>query len=610
MSQSDAAINLSQLDTERPATPDPAVWSANVAALTKNQPELADHLQTLSLPETWRPAWALDDSPTYRLEQSGEPPTWLGGSAAPRLRAESSLAGFTSIDRNVALPCLGAGAELVCLLRQLPAHVAIFVFESDLRVLAAVLRLHDLAAHIADGRCVLVPAEREAEFLSAELEAHPGLLPPANIVLPNLVSSERVGALKGLCERVGRATNLRRRERLAQLTIRAGAASVVEPRLAVLALQPRRAAHDVAGCLERAGRRLGWEVRCCMVSGPRSVDGLVHCESLHDFKPSMTLCVNHLPSALPLRTPGVACAWFLDEQGIPAEIPDDGTVWLAGSPRIATALRDAVASPQRVREFHAACESCAASDRADDNGDADDGVLLFGDLPDDRPESHGVDQATHQLLWRKLREQVGALWDAPRALDAGHVLVRAQRDSAVELGDETLRAGMVQLIERVLAPAAVLEHIARALVREGLSVRTIGRGWERLAAEGVTPLVGELCDLSDRGGSLRPRVCIFAGRSDSLTPALLEAAGHGWPLLVHRPGGQDLNTALGGVLRAGAHFEPFRDTRELRRALQLMRDTSPTVRRRAEAAQRHVLEQHSYEQRLRELGALLDDLGR
>jgi len=112
MSSPAALPPLSQLDHEQPASLDPVVWSGNLDALSREAPDFAKTLRETSLPDTWRPVLALDESRTYRTEPPGQPPTWLGHTAAPRTRARGMLQTFDAGGQNVALPCAGAGAEL------------------------------------------------------------------------------------------------------------------------------------------------------------------------------------------------------------------------------------------------------------------------------------------------------------------------------------------------------------------------------------------------------------------------------------------------------------------------------------------------------------------
>jgi len=635
-----APPDLARLDACRPATLDPQVWTSNLAALSAQQPALAAELRPVVLPDTWRPAFALDGFLTFRLEAPGGPPEWLGQTAAPRTRAQALLKEFDAADRNTALPVIGAGAELLHLLARLPAHLAVFVFETDVRALAAVLRIADLAAEIGRGRCIFVPpdsssglgAGREIEFLTELLDAHPGLMPPGNILLPDLLSPARIERLRLACEEVGREVGQRRAKRLHELAAGAeraadfsprGLEAAPRPRLALLSLVPDARTHAIAGCVERAARSLGWDVLLRVTADPRSVHVLAHCDALIRFQPTITLCVNHLRAALPLPPRGRTCAWLLDEAAVPAQLPDDDTLYLAASPRVADALRRAGARADTLLDWFWGCEAGPDDEPA---GQPENTVLLIADLPPEQPEAYGVRQPTHKRLWSHLRGIAAKLWQTPTVLETEKVLERGERESGVELRDRVLRDDMLRLIARALVPGVALEQIAAALVGESAQVLVLGRGWERLAGGGaksnfaplggVKVLGGDLFDLPDRGAGLRPLACIFAGQRDPLGPTLLYAAARGWPLVLHCPGSRGLQSArsrgrgssggaLGDVLRPAQHFEPFSGLPELRRAVHALRDAPQAAAQRAARARRQVREHHSYARRLEELAAVL-----
>ncbi len=601
-------VDLSSLDNDRPVTLDPRVWQSNLDALAAEQPGFADALRVVSLPESWRPALALDDFVTHRIEKPGQPAAWLGGTAAPVTRAAALLEQFVPAGNNLALPVIAAGAELRFLLERLPRHMAVFVFETDLMALAAVLRIQDFSTAIAEGRCVLVPPGREIASLSKLMGIQPGLLPPGSILLPDLVPAARIDQIRTVCEQVHAETDRRRSARLAELVAapRADSASpAAQPRLAILALTPHSATRAVAADVERAARGLGWEVMYRCVAGPRGVHPLVHCEALAEFRPSLTLCMNHLGSLLPVVPSGVMCTWFHSVAAVPAELPDDGTLYLAASPAVADALRRAGAGPDAVLDWYWACVESAQS--PEDASAAGNTVILVGDLPDHRPEIHGVKQGTHERLWEQLRVTAGQAWDTPRILRPDRLLDQAQRECGVALTEASLLETMVQLVERAIVPAAVLERLARALAGEAVEVLALGRGWERLSGPGIRPLAADLFDLPDRGADLRPLACVIAAGGDVLSPTLLHAASMGWPLLVHNLGGQSLVPALGDVLQPERHFDLFADLAGLRRALRSLREAPPAVLRRAERARRHVHEHHSYRRRLLELVAFLSE---
>ncbi len=596
-------VQLSRLDEYRPAALDPQIWSRNLAALSIEQPVLADELRSVELPQTWRPALALDDAVTFRLEVAGQPPEWLASTAAPRTRAEAMLSGFDAAGRNLALPSVGAGTELRYLLQHLPALVAVFAFESDLGRLAAALRIVDVSKDISGGRCVFIRPQHEKKDLTDVLVRYPGLAAPAHLLLPDLHPPARIEQLRALCEEVGRDIGERRVKLLCDLSAKARSAPepASEPRLAVLALTADRSTHVLAGSLERAARQLGWPVLVRTTADARNVHPLPHCCALVEFGPTLTVCVNHPRSLLPLIPDGRVCCWLHDERSVPAAMPDEDTLYLAATPRVAEALRRAGARPDAVVDWFWGCDIGTATGpgadaaRPEDRGSQP--ALLFGDLPDDRPTTYGVTQPTHRRLWQHLRSAAARVWESPKGLETDRLLTRAERESGVQITDRALRADLLRIIEGALLPGVALEQIAQT-VAAAAALHVIGRGWQRLALGNCQILASDLLELPDCGSGLHPQAAIFAGPGGPLGPALLHAAASGWPLLVHCPGGRPLGPALGDVLRPTQHFEPFTTLGELRRALQAVRDACSAVRQRVERVRRHVREHHSYTHRL------------
>jgi hypothetical protein len=600
---------LAEMDELRPATLDPAVWSANLAALAVEQPLLAEELRALVLPETWRPALAPDGFVTYRTEQPGAPAAWLGQTAAPLVRARSRLERLDVAGKNPALPTCGTGAEVHFLLSRLPGHLAVFVFETDRQVLAAVLHTQDWSAAITQGRCVLVPPAREYAFLTELMERSSGLLPPAEILLPDLVAPARVAELRAIGERVNRETTQRRDTHLRALgnsvvpSSRTPGDSAVPPRLALLALRPQSAALKVAEGLERAARRLEWPVLRCATADPRNVHPLPHCRAVAEFRPDLTIYVGGPRPRLPLATAGTTSVWVLDELESNVELPGDDTLYLAASPTIAASLERAGIPADAILDWFWACE---APTGAAAPATAEDPVVLVGDLPDPRPETCGIQRSAHKKLWAQLGRMVAQTWESPRIGEPGKLLVRAERECQVDVRDPELREALQRLVERVLIPAVVLEHIAQMLTSEAGLVLTLGRGWGRIAAGNLKPLAASLFDLSGRDAELHPRACVMAGQRDPLSPPLLHAAARGWPLLVHALGGQSLAPALGNVLQPRQHFAPFSDRSELRRCLQLLREQRQANQEQVERTRRHVAEKHTCLRRLQDLRAFLD----
>jgi len=600
-----ATLDWSALDEPRPASVEPTIWTRNLAALAEADSTLADLLGRTELPPTWRLVHALDETLTFRLEPPGQEPVWLADTAAPRTRAIALLENLRLPEQNLGLATVGTGCELALLLERLPGHLAVYVFEEELRRLAAVLRIRELAQPIAQGRCIFVPPGYEEEYALDLLRRHSGLLPPGTLLAMDQVSPARREALQRLCQRLHAEVGQHRTERIQTL-----AATPVQPsptptpRLLVVALKPDRASQVLAADLTAAAQELGWPVTCSTVSGPHAVHPLFHVERVVEFRPTLTLMLDHLTDVLPVRPSGTTYVWHSCADSVPREIPVDGTSHLAASPQVAAALRAAGASPDAVRPWYWACateiEAASADERSASGRERP--LLLVGDLPALEPQAHGVTQDTHRILWNTLVRLAAQLWPTPNILEPGKVFARAEGQCGVQIRDEVLRDTLIRLVERVIVPGVVLEAVASALVELGPRVLTLGRGWQRLRHARLRCLAADIFSLP-QGERWEPRACIFAGQSDPLCPALLYAGARAWPLIVHAVGGRPLGPQLGGVLRPGEHFEPFSDLRQLRAAVQS--SDSPRVQSRADRVRAHLRAHHSWGCRLKELAQSL-----
>jgi hypothetical protein len=597
------AGSLARLDEARVVNLETQAWPDNLAALRQIDSLLADQLEQTPLPECWRPVQALDGCITFRTEPPGQAPSWLAASAAPMTRAHALLADFRPGDKNPALPSIAAGSELTFLLGHLPTHKAVFVFESELAALAAVLRVVDLAEHIRAGRCVLIAPEREETSLAELLERHPGLLPPGNILRLPHVPASRLEQLRATCERVALRTMQQRAQRIDELARAAAAelpAATSTPRLAVLALGPDRPSLVAGRALARAAGELGWEVRRCAPDGPRDIHVLAHVEALANYAPSLTICVNHARARMPRPLPGLVCEWYLAADDVPEQLPDDATWRLAASPAVAAALRaDAPAGESRLLDFYWACASDTVGDAAQRS--PSDAIVLVADLPNDNPEAYGFDQTAHKQLWEHLHAATDRAWETRDIRSPETLLRHAERASGVRLAISSLRHEMLRVVEHVLIPAVVLGRIVQILEQERLRVLAVGRGWRRCPSRNVELLTEDALELSRWASEARPAAAIFAARPDPLTPALLEAGLLGWPLLLHSLGGEPLAVRLGKILQPDQHFQAFTGAKQLRNALRLLRERPEQIARRIERARRHLLQHHSYAQRLEAL---------
>ncbi len=598
-------FDLRQLDEARPYAPDPRIWSDNLASLRLVQPDLASRLAALVLPPDWRPALALDGTPTWRIEPPGQPARWLAQSAAPGTRARALLRDLVVSDRNPALASIGTGAELSLLLERLAPWQAVYIFEEDELCLSAVLRLLPLARALAESRCVLVPAREEERFLIEWLDRVPGMLPPGNLICLPSLPRPRVEHLRRVCESVVQRTSEHRAARLESLRSRAAdlrPPAGPAPRLVTAALTLDPLAQWLALRLAAAARRLGWEAAECVMDHPRHAGPVPHAERLCEFGPELIVCVNHPRALLPPQAGGATfCEWHLGEDDVPASLPAaDGTYYLAASPRVARALGNAGAPPGRIVEFFHAADLEAFAGRGEI---ASPLILLVGHLPDPRPAACGIEHSSHLHLWGAIERAAADAWERCAPLDPDALLRRAEQVSGVRISIQSLRQQWLKLIGRVLIPALVLEAATEIASAAGLEPVAVGAGWSRLESPSVQVLAENEAGLPALAGP-RPLAVILAGRPDPLSFALIHAAAAGYPLMLHAPPGAGLAAQLGSVLHPERHLTTFAGARELRAALAALRaDPSPAIRR-AQQAREHLRAHHTLEHRLRQLAEL------
>lgn len=594
------APSLHSLDAFHPVALDPDIWTENLAALRASQPAVAARLEALTLPPHWRPARALDGTTTYRLERPDEAPVWLDGTAIPTHRAAALFQEMTFDGRNPALPAAGAWAELHWLLEHLPSTMAVFVFEEDGALLAATLRLKLVAPDIAAGRCLFLVAPDEAAELERVLDQRVGLLPPGQLLLPQHVTQARLEALRALCERVHSDVARARAQRLATLAAEPRTAAKRQ-RAALLALTPDAAAHTLLQDLSAAAARQGWDTSVRLLRGPNDVHALRHAEALAAFAPELTVCVDHLPGALPTKLCGAARIWFTRAARVPAALPA-ALRYLAATPRIAAAMARAGGSAERIQLWPWA-QPLEAPDVPATAPPPEAPVLVLGDYPVLTPRAHGLQQDSQQRLWEALLSRARRdIWTRDGA-SPEVLLTRAAQRAETDVGDAALRAHLLQLIRDVIIPAALLERFILIASQVSQPVVTLGRGWEQLASTGAVWLGPRLDALPERGAALQPCLCLIASDFEGWAPILLHAAARGWPLALPRASVATLEDELGDIFVPREHFLTFADAADLTKLIEFTRRGAGDGQRVAAAAQRHVLADHTCSRRWQQLAA-------
>jgi hypothetical protein len=605
-------LNLALLDNLPEIEPDPNLLDRNLRALRVEQPNLAERVAQTTLPAHWRVMQALDGVSTWRTELPGDPPGWLGGTAIPETRAGAVLAGFHSTDQNPTLPALAAGAELLLLLRRTAAHQAVYVFETDPGITRAVLSIRDLDQPLRAGRVILVPPDAPADFLAELLSAKPGLLPPGNILRMPGVSAAHLAELQRLCQRCADETCNARTRQLQQLAQRDLPVPHVlpdKPRCAILCLSTDANAHLAAEALATAAAADGWPVLLRQVATPADVHPLAHALAVAAFEPELTVFVSHDAARLGIPARGFVCEWYLDAGEVPAATPAPESLQLAASPAVEAALRDRGGAGSDVNLWPWSCPidvtpgtSPAGPEPIKQETET---VYLCAARPDDDPRAVGITQPTHVQLWCHLATLIEKAWSTGNLLSPHDLLARAQREKGVQLRDRTLRSKLVELLQRNLIPAVISRRISETLSGQSVAVRHFGRGWSGSRSAEPASSTANLLTPATGVALPMPLAAVFVGTPDPLGPQLLLAAGRGWPLLLHAPGGSSLAAPLAQLLQPGQHFLPFAGPGDLRGILQRFRQQPEQRTALGRRAAEWITTQHNTRRRLSELRELV-----
>lgn len=591
--------DLRRLDVPRPCAIDADIGRRNLEALAELSPALAELTQRTAIPSHWLPVLGLDDWPTWRVAHAGEPPAWLGGSAAPATRAAGLVPHPPRTDVNLGLTTIAAGAELDRLLRLTTPLQAVFVFEDEWPRVAAVLRLLPLDEPLRAGRLFLIHPLDEATELERCLVEHPGLLPPGNLICPPGCAPERLAHLRRLCEDVANRIHARRSARIAALNPPPRTGMQPSPRLAVAALGGDAGAAAEARALAAAARQQGWPVCLLSVERPEHVHPLPHAQALAEFGPTLTLRVRPDGVQLPAVLLGDVGDWWIDELDLPLAPVADGLRALAGTPAIAAALRASAGREGRIVELPLACHDHSEhNDLAAPTDAARATVVVCGDRADLSAAACGIVQPTHVQLWEALLAVTQRAVQRGASIDAEALLRAAQDAAGVVLGLDALRTHFQRLVTHALAPTLTLDAVSDALLASGMIVAAIGRGWEAKSSDRLTIWAQRWAEWPDAARRRRPLAAIFAGRSDPLTPALLGCAGSGWPLLLHTPGGRSLTPALAGMLHPEQHYAAFDRPADAAVLVASAASDAAPFAARAARARRALLAHQTYRDRL------------
>jgi hypothetical protein len=432
-------LSLAPLDDLPELPPAPAIFEANLAALSVSQPDFAEKLRACADHGGLTLRAGLDGA-AFVSQSDGQ--SRATGTAAPQTRAIGLFEAHHVTAGNYLWPAMGHAVEFDVLLRYLPGTTATFVPVDDLRRLRAELHVVDLSAAVRAGRLYFLPDDMEAALTSL-LARKPGLQPPSTVLRLPWTPADATDRVIGVATRCHAAV-MQERNRQIEAALNEAAAQDADPRaVAVVCRTPDAVAQAVAAELARGAAEDGFQsvVATALRPDEQHLFGLIR--------------------RLQAQRPGRIV--ILDESNVP--FPQSrGTVVVPAL----TAARNGEGTEAPTERHPAVVIAPAAHGAADGplppTDDAIAGeILLIGaaELPASLT-GIGLDQPTHAQIWEAAATLRITSLDEPWPT-AAHLFDRAAKAAGLAPPTAT-RTLLEPAFRRWMLPTrlqAHIEHIAR-----------------------------------------------------------------------------------------------------------------------------------------------------
>lgn len=486
-------------------------FEANLAALRSRQPDVAAFVESAVHPEDAEIVPGRDGTPALRLRDAAGRWVWLGQSSMPGVSAEALVSGVRPDGGSVILPGVLTGLEQLLLARRLPAYAAVFVLEPDVLALRLALHLHDVSHHVTAGRIVYITATDTEGGLAAFFRDHPGYDFPQRLISVPQRSAAQLAEIQRRLEsaatQVALAAAERTRALTDRLTARAKRPLPPRPHVAVLSADARPACLEHARRIGRALEALAWPSAVCVPDAPDRCHIVARLEAVERVQADFVMLLHGWPARLRPLLPDhlPIISWFLPGLDMPggAAEPLGRHDYAAAStpPQHAACLAMGSAASHVLRLDPAAdIVMFAAEQRTSAAAPASESsILVLADLPDDRPEAHGVTLPSHRALWEAMRQALLADPDGFTPGRAEEYLRRAEHVSGTELHEPPVREQFLGRLREAVAPAVLARGDVTAAAEQGTTVRLLGANWSvtspRVRHEGALPRAEQLAPL-------------------------------------------------------------------------------------------------------------------
>lgn len=493
-----------QLPIERNAQlqtwPGDELFAENIEALKIRNPELAQRLTNVEIPDSAELVIANDGSVTYRIRQADGRRPWMGCSSVPLLLARENVKRTDVGYANMAMDSIASGAEAKEILQKMAPCQALFVTESDLVRLALVLRLRDFTAEFLTGRLVIFLTDQPAQQIEEFLNEHLGY----NMITKSTTwawrsdrenhnFAQQLSLAMQRCTKTAIAkmnellTAQRQYDQQNQASATDTLLHALENPTAMRIANCTQAYTPVDCCTSRdvlAGAALlGAEVDHLVLDQPDKVSNIAQLERLRRLHPSLILLVDMLRGdfAYPLPESSMCVSlWRQANKQTPYSEPCMGkndVIFTAYQYQL-NLLRNLGYPANRIMhlplaantELYYPLESKHIS-QTDDTAD----VLMITDRYRIDPMAYQIKLPFQQQLWHAVAEEIRKGADKYHSETVPKFLARAKRKSQIDLQEEELQARFLTLIQNCLGDTILRDTYAEALVQAGfdLKIRTL-----------------------------------------------------------------------------------------------------------------------------------------
>lgn len=543
-----------------------ATLNRNLQSLAVHHSRTAQLILDACLTNTTRLTSGRDGATTFAWTDDIGSTHWLGRSSMPTISIPALLETFQPGLGNVLLHPFGHGLEARLLLDRTLRHQAIFVVDTDEAAVRAALSLTDLHDGFDSGRLLLFAGERAWGEFETFLIANPGYLSPDRVLARPWFGRGDIHEL----------TN-----RLSAIAARVNAARASQPAptpksrdLLILSNVASPRTLEAATNIRDAAVALGWACDALVPDSPGHMESSFVQRCIDAANSGATVIIDTTPERLNYRLPQGPRVVFLTT-GVELEPPQTADLFACVE---STAHRDAMLRSGWAAErvfFVPPAASIQATTREAPPGRM---IALVGNRPDPSSEAAGLNLQSHQHIWRV----VGELLRGDGSRDAADLLARAEKKLGVRLESEHVRTGLIQRIEMHLLPNAAYDAAAAALGAGGIDVTACGAGWDTIPT----------CSPEDIG------LAIFAWPNRDAVCRALDLLAMGIPIVAAdgMPWPPGFDTSL---------VFTFKNPGELAATASAFVKDSSAAKERATRAKAHVIAQHTWLTRLRDLATAL-----